>query len=212
MARRSLCSSTLLRLAHSGAIAVLAVVAGIACTPPPDGIDAGADDAAPLRGTLGLGEGERVYREIEDGDVLLIAQGCQGSQHVWLTLQASAEMDPRGMVVQLSLARARDEMLVSAQFRLRLSFTPDVGGSFSQLTGLTLQIEDPSIAIGEDLILHGRIEDRDGTEALTDRHVRVMWGDEVCSSLDGDAGADAGADADADAGVDADAGAAADAG
>jgi len=155
------------------------LLASCATTPGDD------PDAATLPpGTLLLGEGERDFRAIEDGDTLLIARGCQGSQHVWMTLR-SEDMDPRGMVVELAIVRADDDTLVSSPFRLRLSFTPDGGGAFAQLTGLTLQIPEPDLAIGHDLVLRGRLEDRNAVEALAERSVRVEWGDEVCSSPPG---------------------------
>ena len=167
-----------MRALHSLALLLLA-----SCAAAPDEDDASID-ATRATGTLGLGEGERDFRAIEDGDTLLIARGCQGSQHVWMTLR-SEDMDPRGMVVELAIVRADDDTLVSSPFRLRLSFTPDGGGAFAQLTGLTLQIPEPDLAIGHDLVLRGRLEDRNAVEALAERSVRVEWGDEVCSSPPG---------------------------
>jgi predicted small lipoprotein YifL len=167
------------------ALVVLALaVSGAACGgpgPPVEPPDAARpEDAAGARGVLRLGEGEREFRPIEDGDVLLLARGCQGSQHVWMTLR-SERMDPRGMVVELSMRRLDDGALVSAMFRLRLSFTPDPSGDYAQLTGLTLQVPMPDDAIGRDLVLRGRIEDRAGVEASDERRVRVAWGPEVCT-------------------------------
>lgn len=164
-------------------LAEAALLGGCSAVPgDPDG--SLEDSAVPAEGTLRIGSGERDFTPIEDGDVLLIARGCQGSQHVWITLQ-SEDMDPRGMVVELSLLRAADEVLVSAQFRLRLSFTADATGTYAQLTGLTLQIPEPDTAIGQDLVLRGRLEDRSGAVASDERRVRVEWGTEVCSSPGG---------------------------
>lgn len=163
--------------------ALLAACAALlaACEEPPGGGgDAGiAGDAA--LGTLLLGEGEREFRAIEDGDTLELARGCQGSQHVWLTLRSEG-MDPRGMIVELQLLRERDDFDVSGAFRLRLSFTPDTSGDFSQLTGLTLQVPVPEEALEEELVLRGRIEDRDGIEAHAERRVRIAWGTMTCEA------------------------------
>ncbi|MDQ3033228.1 MAG: hypothetical protein M3Y87_12490 [Myxococcota bacterium] len=162
------------------AIAALLMLGACGGEPPPvDGVDGGTDDAAVARGTLRIGEGELEFREVQDGDVLQIARGCQGSQHVWMTLR-SEDMDPRGMIVELSIVRASDETLVSGAFRLRLSFVEDASGAFAQLTGLTLQVPDPDSALGEDLLVRGRIEDRNGVEARTERRVRIEWGTQIC--------------------------------
>ena len=160
------------------ALVALSIVCLAACAAPPgDDGDAGAGDAG--TGTLMLGEGERTFRAIEDGDTLELARGCQGSQHVWLTLR-SEEMDPRGMIVELQLVRERDGADVSGTFRLRLSFTPDASGEYAQLTGLTLQVPAPEDALDEALVLRGRIEDRDGREAHAERRVRIAWGTMTC--------------------------------
>ncbi len=154
-----------------------------ACDRPPITVagDGGAPPDAGPTGVLQLGEGEGEFRAIEDGDTLLIARGCQGSQHVWLTLRSS-EMDPRGVIVDLDLTRARDGERVSAPLHVRLSFEP-IDGQAAQLTGLTLQIPDALRALREDLVLEGRAEDRDGRVAVDTRRVRVAWGSETCMSL-----------------------------
>jgi hypothetical protein len=156
-------------------------VAGLAlgCSVPPGDGDASVGDASAAVGVLQLGEGERSFRAIEDGDTLLLARGCQGSQHVWMTLRA-LDMDPRGMVVQLSLGRAGDGSPVTSDFRLRLSFTPEGTGTASQLTGLTLQVPMPESALGQDLVLRGRLEDRAGVVALSERRVQIAWGTQTC--------------------------------
>lgn len=170
-----------------GLVALALVSALSACSgevPPGGDADGGRDDAAVAQGTLRMGEGELEFREIVEGDTLLIARGCQGSQHVWMTLR-SEDMDPRGMIVELSIVRASDETLVSGAFRLRLSFTEDASGEFAQLTGLTLQVPDPDAVLGEDLVLRGRIEDRAGVEARSERRVRIAWGTQTCEEPTG---------------------------
>ncbi|WP_157068974.1 hypothetical protein [Sandaracinus amylolyticus] len=151
-----------------------------ACSAPPDG----SPDAGRATGTLLLGEGELAFRALEDGDTLLLARGCQGSQHVFVTLR-SEDMDPRGMVVELDLLREDSRERVSGELRLRLSFTPDASGTHAQLTGLTLQVPDPESALDDELVLRGRIEDRDGVEAEAERRVRIAWGTQVCAEPPG---------------------------
>lgn len=150
------------------------------CGTSPGSADGASADAPPAVGALRLGEGERGFRAIEDGDTLLVAQGCQGSQHVWMTLQSEG-LDPRGVIVQLSLTRHSDGALVTADFDIRLSLVPAPSGTFAQLTGVTLQIPVPDEAIGQDLVLRGRLEDRAGVTATAERRVRVAWGTEICA-------------------------------
>ena len=89
------------------------------------------------------------------------------------------------MTVRLDLFRARDDLRVSLEFLVRLSFQPDATGSSSSLLGLTLQVPDPDIAIGEDLRLEAEITDRAGMTTRTTRTVQIAWGTEVCGSMGG---------------------------
>lgn len=131
-------------------------------------------------GALRLGEGESEFRAIEDGDTLLVARGCQGSQHVWISLRSEG-LDPRRVAVQLTLAVQSDGTPVALSLDTQLSFTPDPSGGFAQLTGVTLQVPLPEDAIGQDLVLRGRLEDRAGVTATAERRVRIAWGAGVCA-------------------------------
>ena len=139
-----------------------------------------ADAPAPPAATLRLGEGAAAFRAIEDGDTLLVAMGCQGSQHVWMSLQSEG-LEPRRITVELSLSRVSDGSLVTLPFRIDLSFTPDASGAFAQITGVTLQVPLPDEALGQDLLLVGRLADRAGVTATSQRRVRIAWGTEICS-------------------------------
>lgn len=146
--------------------------------PDPDGGSIPVSDGAIFDGTLELGEGESAFRAITDGDTLLVARGCQGSQHVWMTLRARG-LDPRGITVRLKLERS-DGTLASVEFYVRLSFERLT--DYSELRGLTLQIPMPDDVAGEDLLLTGELLDRAGHGARAERTVRVAWGTEVCGS------------------------------
>lgn len=190
----------MLRLSGRLVVAVLAALVLVSCGPPASP-DAGTDAWAPPPDAnfdgmlpdawvdpgerLVIGEGESELRPIANGDTLLIARGCQGSQHVWISLRADGAFDPRGVTVRLDLFRARDDLRVSLEFLVRLSFQADATGSSSSLLGLTLQIPMPDIAIGEDLRLEAEITDRAGMTATTTRTVQVAWGTEVCGSMGG---------------------------
>lgn len=160
-----------------GALAVLAAGCG-----PGGGADAGVrpPDAEVLwDGELALGEGQDALRPIADGDTLLLARGCQGSQHVWIALRARG-LDPRGVFIRLALLRASDGVQVSLEFYVRLSFEPT--GDALELRGLTLQVELPGEAIGQDLVLRGELVDRAGHGARAERRVQIAWGPEVCGA------------------------------
>lgn len=153
-------------------------------------IDASLDGELPDAGAIAsagleVGEGESTLAPITDGQTLLLARGCQGSQHVWISLRADGSLDPRGMTVRLDLFRARDDLRVSLEFLVRLSFQPDATGSSSSLLGLTLQVPMPDIAIGEDLRLEAQVTDRAGMTRTVTHTVRVAWGTEVCGGMGG---------------------------
>ena len=189
----------MLRLASGlSVLAVLALFLG--CGPPTsmdaggdafrEPVDANADGELPDAGSVAaerlvIGEGESMLDPISDGDTLLLARGCQGSQHVWISLRADSGFDARGMTVRLDLFRARDDLRVSLEFLVRLSFQPDATGTSSSLLGLTLQVPDPDIAIGEELRLEAQITDRAGMTTRTTRTVQIEWGTEVCGSMGG---------------------------
>lgn len=164
-----------------GAVAALVVGCG-----PTGGADAGPSDAPQppdgsvlWDGDLELGEGEEAFRPITDGDTLLIARGCQGSQHVWVALRAR-RLDPRGMIIRLRLARPSDDTDVALEFYVRLSF--EAMGDYSELLALTLQVPLPDDALMQDLRLSGEVIDRMGHGARAERTVQIAWGTEVCGS------------------------------
>jgi len=144
--------------------------------------DAGGDvgDApAPENGELELGTGELAFVPITEGETLLLARGCQGSQHVWISLRASTAFNPRGMNVQLDLVRP-DGLRRSLEFLVRLTF--DVSATGLLLLGITLQVPDPEVTIGESLLLIATITDANGRAARATRGVQVVWGTERCNA------------------------------
>jgi hypothetical protein len=169
------------RLWLRGAVATLAVGCG-----PPTLTDTGPSDAPQppdgsvlWDGELELGEGESAFRPIGDGDVLAVARGCQGSQHVWIALRAR-RLDPRGMIIRLALTRMSDGTDVSLEFFVRLSF--EAVADYSELLALTLQIPLPDDALMQDLRLSGEVVDRMGHGARAERRVQIAWGTEVCGA------------------------------
>lgn len=167
-------------LLHGLALSLSSLALG--CGVVPAG-DAGRDVGdAPLveDGALELGTGEFTFTPILEGQTLLLARGCQGSQHVWVALRASRDFNPRGMNVQLELLRTSDGLRRSLEFLVRLSFEETAMGQL--LTGITLQVPEPEVTIGESLRLVATITDASGRAARASRNVQVVWGTETCTA------------------------------
>lgn len=124
---------------------------------------------------MGVGEGR--YASFEDGDTLDLVTGCQGSQHVWIAVQATG-LDPRGVIVDLNLVRERDEVMVSQPYVVRL--TLGVLDGVGEQVGLTLIVPEPDEAIGEDLRLITTLTDRDDVSITVERPIRIEWGEGGC--------------------------------
>lgn len=157
------------------------------CGAPPSASDAGSDarptgDAPPTEnGDLQLGTGESDFTAITEGQTLLLARGCQGSQHVWISLHANPAFNARGVIVSLDFVRVSDGLRRSLEFLVRVSFTPESGAL--ALPGMQLQVPDPEVTIGEELILVANIQDSAGRVAHATRRVRIAWGTETCMSF-----------------------------
>jgi hypothetical protein len=134
-------------------------------------------DAGPPPVVL-LGAGESSFTEITDGQTLLLARGCQGLQHVWITLRAT-DIDPRGVIVELSLTRTGDQLTLASPFQVRLSFTA-LDPILSELSALPLVVPMPADALGHDVRIQARITDRLGRTASDAHDVRIEWGTEIC--------------------------------
>ena len=90
-------------------------------------------------------------------------------------------LDPRGTIIDISVRRASDDVVVSQTFRLRLSLRPvtDTEGLF-EVYGLTLILPEPDDAIGIDLIVTATVTDRDGVEVSDERPIRAQMGTGGC--------------------------------
>lgn len=156
-------------------VSLVIALLSLGCSPGVEPVDAGPGDAGPL--TFEVGEGRDTFTPIEDGRTLLLARGCQGLQHVWITLRATG-VDPRGVHVRLSLRRASDGVDVASEFSVRLTFAERDG--FVELGALQLVVPDPAVGLDQELVLAAEITDRDGRTASLSRPVRIVWGTEVC--------------------------------
>ncbi len=159
------------------ALAIALILAS--CATPIVDTDGGPSDAGPI--SLTLGTGEHAFTAITDGDTLLLARGCQGLQHVWISLRATG-IAPRGVRVRLSFTRVSDGALVSAEFDTAITFTPDASGTYDELSGLMLVLPTPAPALGQPLVLRGEITDRAGRSTSAVLNVTIAWGTEVCGA------------------------------
>lgn len=142
------------------------------------GTDPPPDPMLPPELVLGVGEGR--FEPFDDGATLDLVSGCQGLQHVWVAMRGQG-IDPRGTLVDLSLRRVADDVMVSQVFRVRISMQPvaELDGVY-ELYGLTAIVPTPDDAIGQDLLLRATVTDRAGLEIADERPVRIAWGPGGC--------------------------------
>jgi hypothetical protein len=112
--------------------------------------------------------------------VLELARGCQGSQHVFVSMRAW-ELTSLTARVTLSLERVEDGRVVSSPFALRLPFevgaTPDAPAT---LEGLLLVVPDPAASLGREVRLTASLETEASERASDTRSATLQWGTETC--------------------------------
>jgi hypothetical protein len=165
-------------------LALLLIGAGCATDPPGGLPDGGERQAELLLGTGTIG----VFEEVHDGDTVLLARGCQGSQHVWLSLRTRG-MDPRRNIIQARLDR-EDGALVSLPTQVILTLLPVDGTEYHELTGIPIQVPNPDEIAGRMGTMFLTVTEgaSTGGRKLTEtRDVQVEWGTEVCGESDGGA-------------------------
>ena len=129
-----------------------------------------------------VGKGADEFVEIEDGEVSTLHRGCQGAQHLWVSLRLPMhEPDAYGLELQLV-----DEAntLLAPPFTLQeeewLSYNV-VGQSQagSEIIGLTLVIFDPMVVVGKEALVKTKVFI--GDEVLKNHvWVEVQWGADAC--------------------------------
>jgi len=129
---------------------------------------------------LEAGTGAREFTPLAEGDTLRLQRGCQGGQHVFVSLRGwGLPSDP--VMVELALTRADDDRKVSSSFRVRYLFAQSSSEEApDELPGLLLQVPDPAAAVGRTVRLTATVELDSGTR-VTDTHTGpVEWGDPAC--------------------------------
>ena len=150
--------------------AVLLVACGSGA--PSDGGTDGADVSVP-EPELIVGSGETELSPLTDGETVELVRGHQGLQHIVIALRFTG-MDPDSTTVELALRRVRDGQLVSDRYRVRLPFEAREDGWFER-PGILLVVPEPTDALGEELHLTARIENRADQTAETEAKLRIAW-------------------------------------
>lgn len=183
--------------------AFCAAVLLMACADDDGMPDGGAlPDAMGAELLVGTG-GIDCYIPLEDGDVAYLARGCQGSQHVWISLRARG-LDLRSPLIQLRGSRASDEVDIGPVAQTRLTFDPIEGEDWFALDGMRILVPEPDDFAGDEIVVRVRVRENrsPGITVERERRVTLEWGPETCGgpTLCDPTG---GTDADSDAGVDA---------
>ncbi len=153
------------------------------CDPMPGDPDGstGEPDAWTPSGdpSVELGTGRDSFEAFDDGDTLQLVAGCQGAQHIWTSVRAWG-LDPRGTILDVSVTRDSDAMVVSQTFRVRVSLEPVAGTDYAQVSGLTVVVPEPDLAIGEALTMRLSVTDMEGRTATDERPIMLEWGESAC--------------------------------
>jgi hypothetical protein len=120
-----------------------------------------------------------VFTALEEGATLELFKGCQGSQHVFVSLRAW-ELTSTSALVELFLERAEDGQ-VFAGSRLRLRFDAPAGpGEPALLEGLLVVVPDPDRGVGREVRLKASIQTDSDQSASDTRTVTLQWGPPGC--------------------------------
>jgi len=129
-----------------------------------------------------VGKGANEFIPIDDGDVSTLHRGCQGAQHLWVSLRLPMHT-PDAYGLELQLVDDDDELL-APPFTLEeeewLGY--EVVGqetTGSEIIGLTLVIFDPMGVVGKEALIKTRVFV--AGEVLERRSwVEVQWGADAC--------------------------------
>ncbi len=134
-------------------------------------------DGPPVRLEVGTGLG---FTAITPDSTLELIRGCQGSQHVFISLRAW-DLPTSRNTVQLLLERASDGVDVSAPYDVQLRFdAPASDGEPALLEGLLLIVPDAAAAVDREVRLSAAIETEDGQRATDARIANLQWGPPTC--------------------------------
>lgn len=165
---------TLRRSAFRGAVGMLAALAAACGT---------ADERDASASSLEVGTGgAAAFEPVRDGDTLFLAMGCQGLQHIWISLRVR-NFEPNPAIVSLALNDAATGAALQEGFEARLRFNPVDGEDAAELRGIQLVVPDAPAVLDRDVELSAQVRETNSAASVNAAlQVRIEWGDEVCGS------------------------------
>lgn len=152
-----------------------------ASTAPPEG---SSDMERPFVSSpdLLLGKGDEMFIPVQDGEVSTLHRGCQGAQHLWVSLRLPRHA-PDEYAVELQLVDELDSLLAPPYTLTEetwLAYRPDgQDDEGSEILGLTLVIFDPMSVVGREALVKAKVTV--SGETLESRvWVEVQWGADAC--------------------------------
>lgn len=124
-----------------------------------------------------LGLGERAFAPTEHGAVALLQRGCQGAQHIWISLR-SPDLAPGPYLMTLS-ARQTDGQEAIPAHQLEFDWVAVDGGG-AELVGVQLVVFDPLAVVDAHVDVFAEVPAGDGRIGRAVRRLRVEWGPDDC--------------------------------
>ena len=132
-----------------------------------------------------LGTGADQFRTLDDGEISTLHRGCQGAQHLWVSLRLP-QHPPKSYALELSLFNENQE-LVAPPFSLEdeewLGYSDSNYGSQhqgSEIIGLTLVVFDPSRVVGTRALVRSVVMISEQVRVENEMWVEVQWGADAC--------------------------------
>ena len=127
-----------------------------------------------------VGKGAQEFISMLDGEVSTLHRGCQGAQHLWVSLRLP-QHTPDAYALELQLVDDQDQLL-APPFTLTEEFWlpyEDQNHAGSEIIGLTLVIFDPMNVVGDEALVKAKVTIND--VILESRvWVEVQWGADAC--------------------------------
>jgi hypothetical protein len=147
----------------------LAVLSGLlfACSPPPPGGDDGGSDGGPIPSAVEVGSGSISFVPLTDGDPVDIIKGPQGGYHIWMSLRASKQLDPKLIAVKYIVTELDGGEISLNASRLNLQANGDTNDWY----GLQGLLPNPAAVSGREVLLRIEAEDSAKKTAVDQRRV-----------------------------------------
>jgi len=125
-----------------------------------------------------LGTSPDAFTALSAGDQVTLHRGCQGAQHIWVSLQIP-ELDEEPHSFELSLVDS-ERSLASLYLEAEPWLSAPAGGY--QLIGLSLVVFDAEAALDRPLVLGAEVQAQSGAVGYGWREVSVVWGADSCGN------------------------------